>query len=221
MSPKKAARALRVTSATSRASKKAKMSRVTSATSRAAKKASSVKSRAGSEAAKKSAAKSPAKSTAKFSVKRFRALIRRDEGSEVCAIDVPFDVEKSFGGRGRVPVRGTLNGAPYRASVFRMGGDCHFMVVNRKLRESAGVSGGETVPVTMERDDEPRVITPPEDFARALKVNKEAQSTWDKLSYTHQREHVEHIEDAKKPDTRQRRIERSIQLLASGKKEPR
>jgi hypothetical protein len=192
------------------------ISGVTSAAGRAVKKASSVK-RGTSKAAKKSAAKSPAKSSAK----RFRALVRRDEGSEVCAIDIPFDVEKTYGARGRVPVRGTLNGAPFRSSLFRMGGDCHFMVVNRKLRESAGVSGGETVPVTMERDTEQRVITPPADFARALKGNKEAQSLWDKLSYTHRREHVEHIEDAKKPETRERRIEKSIQLLASGKKEPR
>jgi hypothetical protein len=175
-------------------------------------------------ATKKAGAKAVGASKAaagKSSVKRFRALVRRDEGSEVCAIDIPFDVEKTYGARGRVPVRGTLNGAPFRSSLFRMGGDCHFMVINRKMRESAGVSGGETVPVTMERDTEERVITPPPDFARALKVNKEAQSTWDKLSYTHRREHVEHIEDAKKPETRERRIAKSIQLLAAGKKEAR
>jgi uncharacterized protein YdeI (YjbR/CyaY-like superfamily) len=102
-----------------------------------------------------------------------------------------------------------------------MGGDCHFMVVNRKLREAAGVTGGETVPVRMERDTEPRVITPPADFARALKANKEAQATWDTLSYTHRREHVEHVEEAKRPETRQRRLERSIALLAAGKREAR
>ncbi len=157
----------------------------------------------------------------KPAVKRFRALVRREEGSEVCAIDIPFDVEKTFGSRGRVPVRGTLNGAPYRGSAFRMGGDCHFMVVNRKLRAASGVSGGETVPVTMERDDAPRVITPPDDFARALKANDDARAVWDKLSFTHQREHVEHVEEAKRPETRQRRIEKSMQLLAAGKKEVR
>ena len=171
--------------------------------------------------AEKTAAKSSSKTVAKSPVKRFRAFVRREEGSEVCAIDIPFDVEKTFGSRGRVPVRGTLNGAPYRSSVFRMGGDCHFMAVNRRLREAAGVRGGETVPVTMERDTEPRVITPPEDFARALKANADARAVWDKLSYTHQREHVQSIEEAKKPDTRQRRIEKSIALLAAGKKEPR
>ena len=161
------------------------------------------------------------KTTAKSPVKRFRALVNRREGGEVCSINIPFDVEKTFGSRSRVPVRGTINGAPFRTSVFRMGGDCHFMVVNRQLREAAGVTGGETVPVRMERDDAPRTVTPPADFARALKANEEARAAWDKLSFTHQREHVEHIEGAKKPDTRRRRLENSIRLLASGRKEPR
>ncbi|HEX7318686.1 MAG TPA: YdeI/OmpD-associated family protein [Pyrinomonadaceae bacterium] len=167
--------------------------------------------------AKKSASKAPAKSP----VKRFRAVVKRKEGGDVCSIDIPFDVEQTFGARGRISVRGTLNGAPFRSSVFRMGGDCHFMVVNRRMRDAAGVTGGETVPVVMERDDEPRVIEPPPDFARALKGNKEARATWDKLSYTHQREHVEHIEEARRPETRERRIEKSIELLAAGRKEPR
>ena len=177
------------------------------------------------KAATKSGATAPkaaAKPTAaKPTVKRFRALVERREGGEVCSINIPFDVEKTFGGRNRVPVRGTINGAPFRTSVFRMGGDCHFMVVNRRLREAAGVTGGETVPVVMERDDAPRTVTPPPDFARALKASEEARATWDKLSFTHQREHVEHIEGAKKPETRQRRLENSIALLAAGKKETR
>ncbi|HEX8119130.1 MAG TPA: YdeI/OmpD-associated family protein [Pyrinomonadaceae bacterium] len=161
------------------------------------------------------------KTTAKSPVKRFRAVVNRKEGGEVCSIDIPFDVEKTFGARGRVPVRGTINGAPFRSSVFRMGGDCHFMVVNRRMREAAGVRGGETVPVTMERDAEPRTVTPPADFSRALKSNKEARATWDKLSYTHRREHVEHIEEAKRPETRLRRIEKSVETLAAGRKEAR
>ena len=173
------------------------------------------------KSAGKSAPRAASKTTAaKSPLKRFRVLVEREEGSEVCGINVPFDVEKTFGTRGRVPVRGTLNGAPFRGSLFPMGG-CHFMVVNRHLRAAAGVSGGETVPVQMERDTEERVITPPADLARALKANKEAQAIWDKLSYTHRREHVEHLEDAKKPETRRRRLEKSIALLAAGRKEPR
>src|SRR5215211_2336453 len=148
-------------------------------------------------ATKASAKKTASKTVAKSPVKRFRAVVERKEGGEVCSIDIPFDVEKTFGARGRVPVRGTLDGAPFRSSVFRMGGDCHFMVVNRRMREASGVSGGEAVSVTIERDTEPRVITPPADFARALKANKEARAVWDKLSYTHRREHVENVEGAK------------------------
>ena len=167
--------------------------------------------------AKQAAKQKPA---AKSPVKRFRVLIEHEEGREVCSIHVPFDVEKTFGARGRVPVRGTLNGAPFRSSLFKMGGP-HFMVVNRRLREASGVRGGETVTVRLERDTEPRVINPPADFARALKSNREARATWDTLSYTHRREHVEHVEGAKRPETRQRRIERSIMLLAAGRREPR
>ena len=171
--------------------------------------------------AEKSATKKPpGKSAAESPVKRFRALVERGERSAVCAIHFPFDVEQTFGARGHVPVRGTLNGAPFRASIFKMHGR-HFMVVNRKLREAAGVRGGEAVPVTVERDTEPRVINPPADFARALKSNKEAQAAWERLSYTHRREHVEHVEEARKPETRQRRIEKSVAQLAGGKKEPR
>ncbi|MDT7809218.1 MAG: hypothetical protein QOJ70_3031 [Acidobacteriota bacterium] len=193
----------------------------TKATSKAAVKSAVGKASNSSakKAATKGAAKASTKSAEKSAVKRFRVALESEEGSEVCGFSVPFDVEKTFGTRGRVPVRGTLNGFPFRTSLFPMGG-CHMMVVNRHLRAGAGVKGGDTASVVIERDTEPRVITPPADFARALKANKEAQATWDKLSYTHQREHVEHVEEAKRPETRQRRIERSILLLAAGKKEP-
>ena len=192
------------------------------ATQKAAKKAGAKASKASvKKAGVKAAGKSASKKAAGASpVKRFRVLVEREEGSEVCGISVPFDVEKTFGTRGRVPVRGTLNGAPFRSSLFPMGG-CHFMVVNRHLRAASGVRGGETVPVQLERDTEERVINAPPDLARALKADKAAQATWDKLSYTHRREHVEHLEDAKKPETRQRRLEKSIALLAAGRKEPR
>lgn len=187
------------------------------ATKKAGAKASKKSAKTGTKAAGKSAAKGAA---GKSPVKRFRVLVEREEGSEVCAIHVPFDVEKTFGTRGRVPVRGTLNGAPFRGSLFPMGGR-HIFVVNRKLREASGVRGGETVAVTVARDTEPRVIDAPADFARALKGNEEAQAAWDRLSYTHRREHVEHIEGAKRPETRERRVEKSVALLAAGRKEPR
>jgi hypothetical protein len=150
--------------------------------------------------------------------KRFRVLLEKDEKSEATGIAVPFDVEKVFGTRARVPVRGTINGFAYRSSIFPMGDGKHYMAVNKTTREGAKAKGGETISVVMERDEEPRVITPPQDFARALKANKEAQATWEKLSYTHQKEYARAIEEAKKPETRARRIEKAIAQLAAGKK---
>ncbi len=150
--------------------------------------------------------------------KRFRVLLEKHETSEATGIQVPFDVLKVFGTRARVPVRGTINGFPYRGSIFPMGGGCHYMVVNKNIRAGAKAKGGETVSVVMERDNEPRIITPPADFARALKANKEARAMWEKLSYTHQKEHALAIEEAKRPETRTRRIEKAIAQLAAGKK---
>lgn len=152
-----------------------------------------------------------------MATKRFRVLLEKHENSEATGITIPFDVGKTYGTRARVPVRGTLNGFPYRGSIFPMGGK-YIMVVNKELRANAKAKGGDPVSVTMERDDEPRIITPPADLARALKANKTAQAAWDKLSYTHQKEYARAVEDAKRPETRVRRIEKALTELAAGKK---
>jgi hypothetical protein len=115
-------------------------------------------------------------------------------------------------------VRGTINGFAFRNSAFPMSDGHHYMIVNKQTREGAQAVGGETISVVMERDDEPRTITPPADFVKALKSNKEAHAMWDKLSYSHRKEHVKAIEEAKRPETRARRIEKAVTQLAAGKK---
>ena len=150
--------------------------------------------------------------------KRFKVLLEQFATSEATAITIPFDVREVFGTRARVPVRGTINGFPFRSSIFPRSGDKHYMVVNKAVRAGAKVKGGETISVVMERDDEPRVITPPKDFARALRANREAKAAWEKLSYTHQKEYAQAVEEAKRSETRARRIEKAINELASGKR---
>ncbi len=105
-------------------------------------------------------------------VKRFRVLLERHVTSEATGIVIPFDVPKVFGTRARVPVRGTINGYAFRGSIFPVGDGTHYMVVRKELREAAGVRGGQTIAVTLERDDEPRTVTPPADLARALKITR-------------------------------------------------
>lgn len=155
--------------------------------------------------------------TTTTTTKRFRVLLEKHETSEATGITIPFDVPKTFGTRARVPVRGTINRHPFRGTLFPMGGK-FIMVVNKQLRAAANVKGGDTISLTLERDDEPRTITPPPDLARALRANKTAQAAWDKLSYTHQKEHARAVEEAKRPETRARRIEKAIAELAEGKK---
>ncbi|HEX8096661.1 MAG TPA: YdeI/OmpD-associated family protein [Pyrinomonadaceae bacterium] len=156
--------------------------------------------------------------TTKAVTKRFHALLEKHETSEATAIRIPFDVQKVFGSRARVPVRGTINGFPFRGSAFPMGGGHHYMTVNREIRAGAQVKAGDTVSVVMERDTEPRTITPPADLARALKANKDARAAWDELSYTHKKEYAQAVEGAKKPETRQRRVEKAVAELTAGKK---
>lgn len=147
-------------------------------------------------------------------VQRFQAILTPNDEGVGTAITIPFDVPKVFGKRGRVAVCGTINGVAYRSSVFRMGDAPFFMVVNRRMREEGGLKAGQVVSVVMERDDEPRTIEAPDDLTAALKASPEAFEAWARLSFTHQREHVEAITGAKRPETRARRIAKAIEHVS-------
>lgn len=172
----------------------------------------------GSSTSKGAQARGASKAAATPAAKRFRVLLEPCAGSTAAMLTVPFDAAKRFGTRARVPVRCTVNGFTFRSSIFPKGDGTHYMVVNREARAGANVGGGQTVTMTMERDDEPRVITPPTELARALKSNKAAQAAWDKLSFTHRKEYARAVEEAKRPETRQRRVEHTLAELSAGKK---
>jgi bifunctional DNA-binding transcriptional regulator/antitoxin component of YhaV-PrlF toxin-antitoxin module len=146
----------------------------------------------------------------------FQVLLEKHENMEAMGITIPFDVEKVFGAK-RVPVKVSINGANYRSTVVRMGGQ-YCMVVPKKFREAAGVKANEMITVQMERDTEPRIVEPPEDLANALDNNLKARDIWEKLSYTHKKEYVLAIEEAKKPETRVRRLNKTIEQLLAKKK---
>ena len=150
--------------------------------------------------------------------KRFRIVLEADEKyPNVTTITIPFDVEAAFGTRARTAVRGTINGFLYRSSIFPMGGGKFYMVVNKEMREGAKAKAGDLLDFVMERDDAPRTIETPPDFAKALKADKAAQAAWERLSFSHKREYVGAIVEAKKPETRERRIAGAIEMLAAMK----
>lgn len=151
---------------------------------------------------------------------RFKVKLERHKDSQVLHVYLPFDVSGAFGTRARVAVKGTINGFPFRSSIFPMGptgGGRFYMVVNREMREGAKVKGGDIAEFVMEKDDAPRTIETPAELVKALRANQAAKDAWDKLSYTHRKEYVQAIEEAKKPETRRRRIEKAIEMLAASK----
>jgi hypothetical protein len=128
------------------------------------------------------------------------------------AIPLPFDPKAVFG-KVRAPVTVTLNGYTYRSTIASMG-DGPFIPLRRSHREAAGLDGTETLDVTVVADTAPREVVPPADLVTALKRRSGAWATWQALSYTHQREHVEAIASAKQPETRLRRIEAAVKMVA-------
>ena len=132
-------------------------------------------------------------------------------------VEVPFDVEKAFGAK-KPKVKATFDGAPYRGILARMGTDYHILIILKSIREQIGKSFGDKVRITVELDTEPREVEVPKDLMRELKQNKEAKAFFDKLSYSHKREYVMWINEAKKEETWQNRIVKMIEMLKQGKK---
>jgi len=149
---------------------------------------------------------------AKTSEKQTFEALEKHETMNATGITIPLDVENLFGAK-RVLVKVSINGTNYRGSVVRMGGK-YMMGVPKIFREAAGITAGDNIVVTLERDIEPRIVEVPADLAIALK-EAALQNAWEKLSFTHKKEHVGAIEEAKRPETRTRRIEKAINMIAN------
>lgn len=140
-------------------------------------------------------------------------LIALDPRGSWTKVDLPFDARRAFGSRGRVSVKGTINGFAFRTSIFPNGDGTHHMMVNKAMKEAANSRAGKTVRITMERDFKAQEVEVPTEIARALKKHKAAGAAFDRLTPSHRREHIRHVIDAKKPETRTRRIEKLIEML--------
>jgi hypothetical protein len=142
--------------------------------------------------------------------KTFKTTLVRD--GSMCFIPVPFDPKPVFG-KVRAPVVVTLGKHSFRSTIASMGnGPC--LPLRRSNREAAGLEGDETLQVTLTLDEAERTVEAPADLVKALRAAG-ALPRWKELSYTHQREHVEAIEEAKKPETRARRIANAVTMVAA------
>ena len=144
----------------------------------------------------------------------FRATVEL-EGRTATGIHVPDDVIAALGSSKRPAVAVTINGYTYRTTAVRMGG--RFLVpLSAENRSGAQVSAGDVIDVDIALDDAPREVVVPDDLAAAL--DPAARANYEALSYTHRKEWVRWIEEAKKPETRATRVEKSVIALREGKK---
>lgn len=146
----------------------------------------------------------------------FKATII-DAGGGGAFVEVPFDVEKTFESK-KPKVKAMIEGVQYRGTLVRMGSENHLLIILKSIREQTGKTFGDEVKVSVELDAEERVITVPAELKRAFRKDPDAKAFFEKLSYTHQKEYVMWINDAKKEGTRQNRINKTIEMLKKGKR---
>lgn len=131
-------------------------------------------------------------------------------------IHVPDEVVEALGGGKKPAVNVTIGSYSYRSTIGTMDGK--FMLpVSKEHREGAGIEAGDEIEIALELDTAPREVDVPDDFAEALNRHENARQFFDSLSYSNKRRFVLNIEGAKSVETRQRRIEKSIELLREGK----
>jgi hypothetical protein len=145
----------------------------------------------------------------------FETVLQRPEDEATATfIEIPLDVRAVFG-RARPPVTVTMNGYTYRSTVA-VYGNGYFLPVNKTNRAGAGVDAGDRVTVVIASDDAERTVDVPDDLASAIAAEPDVAARFDGLSYSHQRQYVGWVNEAKRTETRQRRIAKTVGRLREG-----
>lgn len=134
-------------------------------------------------------------------------------------VSFPYDVEKEFGTNGRVAAHATFDGIPYNGSLMQCGGPHHMLGILKSIRDQLGKNIGDPVSVEIWKDEATRTVDVPADFSALMKEEK-LRDVFDALSYSHRKEYVRWITEAKKEETRSRRLAKSVEMLRNGMKTP-
>jgi bifunctional DNA-binding transcriptional regulator/antitoxin component of YhaV-PrlF toxin-antitoxin module len=151
---------------------------------------------------------------------KFKAEIKKHPKVNAAFIEFPYPVEEEFGTKGQVKVRVEFDGYEYRGSLAKMGYHCHCVGITQEIRKAIGKEPGDIIQVVLTKDKSPRIIEVPEDLAALLNKNLEVKKYFDDLSYTHKKEYVEWIVSAKKAETREKRLKKTIEMLTGKIKHP-
>jgi hypothetical protein len=149
--------------------------------------------------------------------KVFRAVLGGDAG-ERPVVELPFDVAATYGSA-RPKVKVTVNGVELRTTVAVYGG-LSYVGFREEIRTAAGIAIGDVIKVTIDRDLDERVVDVPPDLAKAFAKDRAAKKAFDALAFTHRKEYAVWVAGAKKPETRARRLDKTISMLKAGTKHP-
>lgn len=143
----------------------------------------------------------------------FQAEILQHEDMDAGFIAVPDEIANQLGAKHRTKVKAKFEGVEYRGSLARMKSECLLLGVRKEIRNQIGKQFGDIVNVEIELDTEPRIVEIPEDVLAVFIELPAVKEKFHKLSYTHQKEHINAINEAKKIETRTKRILKMIEFL--------
>ncbi|KMQ71349.1 YdeI/OmpD-associated family protein [Chryseobacterium koreense] len=149
----------------------------------------------------------------------FEGEIQKAGEINAAFVEFPFSVQELFGKKGQVRIQAVFDGkVEYRGSLTKMNSDCHILGLTQEIRKKLGKSFGDTVSVKLCEDKEERIVEIPEDVKIIFNENLKAKELFDAMSYTHRKEYIRWIVEAKKPETRENRKVKMIEMILAGKK---
>lgn len=128
-------------------------------------------------------------------------------------IVLPPDTCESLRKKGRIPVCGSFNGLDFRLTLMPGGDGSYYLFVSKAVLKVLNKTAGDFIRVEIDHDAAPRIHEIPEDLTEALEVSPDAKRTFSSFTWSHQREVLNWIQEAVKPETRARRIVKAIQIL--------
>jgi len=134
-------------------------------------------------------------------------------------VEFPFSTEELFGKKGQVKIKAIFDDhVEYRVSLAKMKSDCHLLGLTQEVRNKLGKFFGDEISVKLWEDKEERIVEIPDDVKIVFNENLQAKELFDKMSYTHRKEYIRWIVEAKKPETRENRKVKMIEMILAGKK---
>jgi len=144
---------------------------------------------------------------------QFKAVLKPDPTGTGTYIAVPTEVIDSLHLKGRPKSQAVIAGHPYRGSLMPIGDGSYALGVLKAIQQAEGLKHGDAITVELEVDMAPRTVEPPADLAKALARDKRAAAAWESLSFTDKKEIARSLEEAKKPETRERRLVAALTQL--------